>query len=78
MNISELFVGNVSPQKWISGQIPGILTFFWSVVIALLIWGLGVNILPLHRLLDQTANQAGQLDSQSPDKQSDHHGPEES
>ena len=63
MNISELFAGNVSPQKWISGQIPGILTFFWSVVIALIVWGLGVRLSGLIRSLIRKTMKRQNIDT---------------
>ena len=63
MNISELFAGNVSPQKWISGQIPGILTFFWSVVIALIVWGLGVKLSGLIRSLIRKTMKRQNIDT---------------
>ena len=36
-------------QKWIEGMMPSALSFFWSVVIALIAWFIGVRIIHLVR-----------------------------
>ena len=36
-------------QKWIEGMMPSALSFFWSVVIALIAWFIGVRIINLVR-----------------------------
>jgi small conductance mechanosensitive channel len=42
-------------QKWLDGMIPEILSFFWCVVLALVVWFVGVKILGLFRKMIQKA-----------------------
>ena len=63
MNISEVLTGNFHPQNWINGQIPNLLSFFWSVLISLLVWGLGVKLSGLVRKLIRKGMKRQDIDT---------------